>query len=86
MTWSRGQKRIRENRQKLIEYKKKLKCDRCGLNDHRVLEFHHLGDKDKNVSAMVNEGYGWERIMDEVEKCIPLCCNCHRITHYEELL
>jgi len=31
---------------------------------------------------MVNHGYAWERIQKEIEKCIPLCCNCHRLEHW----
>jgi hypothetical protein len=75
--------RLEENRRKLLEYKKTLKCNRCGLDDHRLLEFHHVGDKDQNVSSLVNHGYAWRRIKDEISKCIPLCCNCHRLTHLE---
>ncbi len=75
--------RLEENRRKLLEYKKTLQCDRCGLEDHRLLEFHHIGDKDKNVSKLVNHGYAWRRIEDEISKCIPLCANCHRIEHWD---
>jgi hypothetical protein len=32
---------------------------------------------------MVNHGYGWKRIEEEIEKCIPLCCNCHRLEHWD---
>jgi hypothetical protein len=30
---------------------------------------------------MVNHGYAWTRVEEEIEKCIPLCCNCHRLEH-----
>jgi hypothetical protein len=83
MPWAKGKERIHQNRQKFLEYKKTLECKECGINDHRVLEFHHVGDKDKNVSDMVNHGYGWSRIQEEIDKCIPLCCNCHRLIHCE---
>ena len=82
MTWTQNRKRIERNRQKFLAYKKTLSCDHCELADHRVLEFHHVGDKDLNVSKMVNHGYGWDRIQKEIEKCIPLCCNCHRLEHW----
>jgi hypothetical protein len=61
-----------------------LKCGHCGINDHRILEFHHLGDKDHNISNMVNHGYAWKRIEEEIVKCIPLCCNCHRLEHWSD--
>jgi hypothetical protein len=84
MTWAQNRKRIEKNRQRFLAYKKTLSCDHCELSDHRVLEFHHIGDKDLNVSKMVNHGYGWDRIQKEIEKCIPLCCNCHRLEHWTD--
>jgi hypothetical protein len=32
-------------------------CENCGESDVRVLEFHHIGDKDMAVGAMVSGGY-----------------------------
>jgi hypothetical protein len=32
---------------------------------------------------MVNHGYAWSRVEAEIKKCIPLCCNCHRLEHWE---
>ena len=78
----------RKRRQKIktdfIEYKKTLSCFHCGLFDHRVLDFRHVSNKDLNVSKMVNHGYSWRRIHEEIKKCIPLCCNCHRLEHWVE--
>ena len=84
MPWARDKKRIYQNRQKFLDYKKTLECKECGISDHRLLEFHHIGDKDRDVSDMVSYGYGWSRVEQEIKKCIPLCCNCHRLIHYEE--
>ena len=81
MPCSKRKERINQNRQKLLQYKKTLQCEQCGLNDHRVIEFHHIKDKDQNVSRMVSNGLSWQRIQNEIKKCIPLCCNCHRIEH-----
>jgi hypothetical protein len=68
------------------EYKKTLHCARCGIHDHRVLEFHHPdgADKDFDVGYMVGVGFSKASILREIEKCIVLCANCHRILHYEE--
>ena len=84
MSWKDSKKRIRKNRQKLIDYKKTLACEACGLDDHRVLEFHHLADKEGNISRMVSVGYSWKTITKEMSKCIALCSNCHRIEHWRE--
>jgi len=73
-------------RQWLIDYKKKHKCSKCGNTDYRVLEFHHLHNKNKefSIGAAFYNHYGFERIKKEVEKCIVLCANCHRILHYKD--
>jgi hypothetical protein len=84
MPWSVDNKRIKQTRKKFLDYKKTLKCEGCNIADHRVLEFHHLGDKDHAISNMVNRGYGWCRIQEEINKCIPLCCNCHRLEHWSD--
>ena len=82
MPWSKDKKRIKSNYKKLLEYKKKIRCRVCGVRDHRVIDFHHLGEKYGAVSQLIYQGYGWKTIMEEVDKCIPLCSNCHRIHHW----
>jgi hypothetical protein len=82
MPWTRDKQRIEKCRKQFLAYKKTLRCAHYGLADHRVLEFHHIGNKDLKVSAIVNQGYSWDRIQKEIEKCIPLCCNCHRLEHW----
>jgi hypothetical protein len=84
MPWAKDKQRIEKCRKQFLAYKKTLHCTHCKLADHRVLEFHHIGDKDLNVSPMVNQGYSWDRIQKEIEKCIPLCCNCHRLEHWTD--
>jgi len=83
MTWATNKKRIDKNRKKLLEYKQTLQCEKCGLDDHRVLEFHHIRNKYNDISFMVNHGYSWSRVEEEISKCIPLCCNCHRLEHFK---
>jgi hypothetical protein len=85
MSWKDDKKRIRKNRGKLIDYKKTLSCKCCGLDDYRVLEFHHLADKQGNISHMVSAGYSWKTINKEIAKCVALCSNCHRIEHWQEV-
>lgn len=77
-------KNVLKQRKNLLEYKKTLKCQECGLQDYRVMEFHHIKDKKYTISLMPNQGYCWETIKKEIDKCIPLCSNCHRIVHYKE--
>lgn len=77
------EKKFKTTKNKLLDYKKNLSCTHCGLQDHRVIEFHHVKDKKYNISRMASRGYCWETILNEIKKCIPLCSNCHRIIHYE---
>jgi predicted HNH restriction endonuclease len=30
---------------------------------------------------MIHDGYSKERVIDEIEKCVVLCANCHRKFH-----
>ena len=46
MPLSKDKARIKTNYKQLVEYKKKLRCAHCGVKDHRVIDFHHLKDKD----------------------------------------
>lgn len=80
-------KRIRkERRDWYFDLKKGLKCSRCGIDDFRVLDLHHLdpSKKDMEVSNLAQRGRSKETILAEIAKCVCLCSNCHRIEHWEE--
>ena len=68
-----------------INIKKNLVCEKCGEDRYWVLDFHHLNsdDKDRDISKMIRSS-SIEKIMDEMNKCIILCSNCHRDLHYNE--
>lgn len=62
-----------------------LECRNCGTKDHRVLEFHHADKSHKDYTiAEKAASFSLERLKKEIDKCICLCANCHRILHYEE--
>jgi len=67
------------------EIKKELSCKKCGESRHWVLDFHHTNpaEKDMEISNLVRLS-SKKRLMDEVDKCIVLCANCHRDLHYQE--
>lgn len=61
-------------------------CKDCGETDYVVLDFDHITDnKVMNVSSMVTAGCGWERILEEVQKCEVVCSNCHRRRTHKRL-
>jgi hypothetical protein len=76
----------RKKRTWLVDYKKNCRCNKCGVNDFRVLEFHHLDKQEKEFSlSWAHDNKGIEHMKEEMKKCIILCANCHRILHWEEL-
>jgi len=85
-------KKKREIKQKeYIVSKKNVLCADCGNKfPSYVMDFHHLNEdiKDDHLkgSSMSNKMKGWstKRIDEELDKCVVLCANCHRIRHYKE--
>jgi predicted HNH restriction endonuclease len=76
-------KRIR--RKEWAAFKASQKCTKCGIQHPALMDFHHVvrdGDK-QSVNRLVADGR-FKRAMEEVQKCIPLCANCHRLLHWEE--
>lgn len=74
-------KRINEIRGMVSGYKASSGCKICGINNPVVLEFDHRDSENKSfdISQGVSNGYGWERLLSEMDKCDVLCANCHRI-------
>jgi hypothetical protein len=69
-----------ENKQRLYAYLSSHPCVDCGQADVRVLEFDHVqGKKLRNISLLLGQGYSWETIQAEIDKCEVRCANCHRI-------
>lgn len=74
--------RIRRYRikKKCVDYKGGS-CIKCGYNDHlAALEFHHT-EKNKDFTIAGCNSKNWEIIKLELDKCVILCSNCHRIQH-----
>lgn len=70
--------RIKEHRRRIYAYFLQNPCE-CGESDPVVLEFDHNDGTNKsgNISKMVIDGVGWERISAEIDKCTVRCANCH---------
>ena len=90
--WREKNKDYVKIRQRLDKRKRKLEaikylggvCAICNLKHHpAVFEFHHIdatskGDRDPSKFLSLK----WERVTEELDKCILLCANCHRLTHH----
>lgn len=63
-------------------FKEHNPCVDCGnYFPHYVMEFDHVrGIKNFPVSAMM--ALGWDRVIEEIEKCDLVCGNCHNIRTY----
>jgi hypothetical protein len=68
----------------VCEYLLTHACEVCSESDIRVLEFHHVGDKDSEITRLVSGGWSIKRIQEEIAKCQVLCANCHRKITVEE--
>lgn len=46
-----------------------------------VIEYDHIGKHKKRacIARMVNDGLGLKTIIKEIQKCEPVCANCHRL-------
>lgn len=72
--------RQRKIKLQAIEYKGG-KCIDCGYNKCiAALEFHHLDPSTKDLS-MNWRLRSFEKIKFELDKCVLLCCRCHRERH-----
>lgn len=85
LTTQRRKKRQKENQQKLRVIKSNSKCALCGENEPICLDFHHLSGKKIRISVAINCGWKWERVVDEMKKCVIVCSNCHRKIHIGKL-
>ena len=83
--YEKNKKRKQDYKKWFIEYKKDLRCVKCDENHPAVLDFHHQdpSKKDGGISAMIHFAHSKENILEEINKCIILCSNCHRKLHYE---
>lgn len=76
-------------KEKAVEYKGgRCQNKECGYNKQiSALEFHHLDPSQKDF-AIGNEGQtrSWQKVKTEIDKCVLLCCRCHREIHAGEQL
>lgn len=78
--WKRQQK----NLEIITNYKKERSCRKCFNNKWFILDFHHLNPDVKDFNISHGSGYSLKNIINEIEKCILLCRNCHSEFHYLE--
>ena len=77
-----------EQKKKEVLHRLKINgCAICSYNEcDASLDFHHTNPGDKKF-ALDKRGISKrdKNLVEELNKCILLCANCHRKIHYEEL-
>lgn len=59
------------------------KCHDCGgVFPQCVYEFHHLDPSQKDVNPSAALSWSKDRMWDELNKCVMLCANCHKVRHF----
>lgn len=58
-------------------------CQKCGVEDRRVLVSHHRDPGQKEFQVTTRARISRHRLEAELAKCDVLCCNCHAIVHWE---
>jgi predicted HNH restriction endonuclease len=86
-----GQIALSESKKKLKNYDAKTEllakfgsaCNMCGYDTHQsALEFHHINPANKIFSiSNKRRVLLTEEVLNEADKCILLCANCHRHVH-----
>ena len=62
------------------------KCSQCGYcKNLSALSFHHKENKDFQLGLRKLSNSKWADLLKEVDKCEPLCSNCHMETHNPHL-
>ena len=76
------QRQRRQEIRDLVETFKKP-CLVCGEADKACIDFHHVDkdDKEFTIAAVCNHKWSNVKIINEIEKCVCLCANHHRILH-----
>lgn len=75
--------RNRERKRRVVEHFGN-KCHDCQKTFPQcVYEFHHLNPKEKDVNPSAAMTWSEKRMWKELEKCIMICSNCHKIRHWD---
>lgn len=77
---------VTRRRRKLKQMAVELKgggCQFCGYKRYvGALDFHHINEQEKEFGLSIRGlTRSWEKIKNELSKCVLLCANCHREIH-----
>ena len=82
---------LRKKKKEYIDSKRNVPCADCGQSFPIVcMDFHHLDETTKNPQLVKKRTkslkeymcrYSYANIDAELNKCVVLCANCHRVRH-----
>ena len=74
---------FKNKQDKLAQYLGGIRCNHCGFThtSFAPFDFHHKDPTTKDVTISDAINRSWKNLILEVDKCILLCSNCHRIEH-----
>ena len=78
--------RYHSNKQVIDSLKQGKSCQKCGYNKClAALEYHHIDPEQKiDTVARLSVHSNTTTALQEIEKCVLLCANCHREFHFYE--
>jgi len=80
-------KKYRNKKKHLMLAVKGNKCVHCGIEfdgtNACIFDFHHVvpASKSFNLNAQTAQNVAMDKMLVELEKCVILCTNCHRLHH-----
>lgn len=77
-------KRILSQRKLAADFVNKLRSQGCSLCTEKeacCIDFHHVKNKSYLISRLLQSNPSEKIVMEEINKCILLCANCHRKVH-----
>ena len=78
--------RFRRRKKQAVEYLGARCADCRGTFPYFVYDFHHRDPAQKDMQFNSLRRRSWEVIQRELDKCVLLCANCHRMRHWERFI
>ncbi len=70
-----------KERKLFVQEAKSVGCYFCGETESACLDFHHKNPRERTVYISAWSSHSLTQLVEENEKCVVLCRNCHRKLH-----
>ena len=80
-----NKKALKNNKRRGIDYLGG-KCACCGFDKGlSAFDFHHINPNHKDANFPRHLYWSWDRLKTELDLCLLMCSNCHRLLHNGEI-